>query len=390
MPRGRTASGEASVGTTNKRSGRNFSSRYRSASVFAIAVLTFCLFIAIGRTQRLGTGLFSLSAFNSFSFSSASLLTSDQSESQNLNSSMGQRDKRKNIYDASTNKSPFKLMDRRGVQEPLTTVRQDWKMVISSFLDDAPVESFSARNIRGHYNSDTNNVKNTCMLVTINDGRVTFTENYPPNRNSREPSAKYIIDKIVREKGKSLAGVTFLVMLTDGHQPQVATLGSARHWKNWKMMIPVPLGNMRGYASEWGTPLDGWNKYIAQTVVDTHKNYPWKSKINKAVFRGVLGMQRYKLGSCNEENGWQCQPASKWNEVNRGVLYQKTKRRSDLFDIAFTGHKPKKDGPEEQFEGIPKVGSGLMFADFQKYKYVLNVGSNQGTKYTRSMPAIVS
>lgn len=273
---------------------------------------------------------------------------------------------------------PIRKLDRSGVQESFTTIRQDWRIVLNNFLDDADPDMFSARKIREHFYSDFNNVQSSCMLVTIKNGNVTFNEKYRENSHSRASSVKYILRRIVKEKGPTLAGATFMVMVSDGHRPLVPTFGSARHWKDWKMLTPVPLGNSRGTNVEWGTPLEGWNSYIDNTIVNTHVNYSWNKKYEKALFRGSLSMQTYKLGSCNEENGGRCARAAKWSEVNRGVLYERTKEAPDLFDVVFTQHKPKADGPSNQFEGAPRPQESMKFHDFQKFKYVLNVGNNQG------------
>lgn len=269
-------------------------------------------------------------------------------------------------------------LDLNGVPEALTTIRQDWKVVLNNFLDDTEhVEMFSARKIREHFHADINNVQNTCMLVTIKNGNVTFQEKYRPNQHSRASSAKYVLRKIVKEKGASVGDSTFMVMMSDGHRPLVPTFGSARHWKSWKMLTPVPLGNSRGTKAEWGTPFEGWNSYIDNTIVSKHVNYSWGEKFEKALFRGSLSMQKYKLGSCNEENRGRCERAQKWSEINRGVLYTRAQENADLFDIAFTQHKKKEDGPANCFDGAPPVGLSMSFANFQRYKYIINVGNNQ-------------
>lgn len=275
-------------------------------------------------------------------------------------------------------KAPSRILDRRGVKEYLTTVRQDWQNVVNDFLDTASNDAFSAQRIREHFEKDINNVKNTCMLVTIRNGNVTFAEEYPELQHGRAPSVKYILGKIVREKGMSLAGATFLVMLSDGHRPHVVTFGSARHWKAWKHMVPVPLGNERGWKEGWGTPLDGWDAYVDRNLLSSHGNYSWEEKIEKAVFRGSLTMHSYKLGSCNEENKGACERATKWNEVNRGVVYEKTMEHPELFDVAFVALKRKMQAPKDQFLGAPKTVPPMRFQDYQQYKYLLNVGNNQG------------
>lgn len=274
--------------------------------------------------------------------------------------------------------SQHRFLDRSGVPEELTTIRQDWKAVIASFMDDSPPDLFSARKIREHYHSNSHSIQESCMLVTIRDGNVTFDENYSRNRHSRAASVKYMVGKIVHEKGQSLAGATFLVMVTDGTRPLVPTFGSARHWKAWKMMIPIPLGNSRGQNLGWGTPLEGWDAYVSSEITDSHSKYPWTSKLEKAVFRGALGMQTYKLGSCNEENSGRCERAESWRDVNRGVMYEKAMSQPELFDIGFTQIRPKDSAPDSQLDGAPDLGESVDFLDYQKYKYILNVGSNQG------------
>ncbi|CDF36723.1 unnamed protein product [Chondrus crispus] len=144
------------------------------------------------------------------------------------------------------------------------------------------------------------------------------------------------------------------------------------------MLTPVPLGNSRGTNVEWGTPFEGWNSYIDNTIVSKHANYSWNEKFEKALFRGSLSMQKFKLGSCNEENGGRCERAQKWNEVNRGVMYERAKQAPDLFDVGFTQLKKKEDGPAKCFDDAPQVRESIKFADFQKFKYILNVGNNQG------------
>lgn len=288
--------------------------------------------------------------------------------------------------DPNTTRPPRRILDLTGVDEHITTIKQDWMEVISSFMDETPVDSYRAETIRAHYNEDRNNVKRTCMLVSIQEGNVTFREEYKPNHHSRAHSVKYVLNKIMRERGSDLPGATFLVMVTDGHRPRVPTFGSARHWKNWKMLTPVPLGNYRGLRDAWGTPFKGWDRHVDENIRSTKDEFVWATKIPKAVFRGTLAMQRHKLGSCNEENSGRCEAATKWNQVNRGVMYEQAMMEPQLFDIAFTQHKPKEEADYQQFEGAPRPGNKMPFKDFQKYKYIINAGSNQGKHPALTFP----
>eukprot|EP00178_Gracilaria_changii_P005807 TRINITY_DN1985_c0_g1_i1.p1 TRINITY_DN1985_c0_g1~~TRINITY_DN1985_c0_g1_i1.p1 ORF type:complete len:427 (+),score=44.97 TRINITY_DN1985_c0_g1_i1:290-1570(+) len=365
----------------SKRSSRSPPTRWVNTVLLSISVL---LFIATIITRDRGPGV--LSQFPNFKVSSFSLSSAEASPVDNRSqidshsSAVPPREEFSDHQAETTTNS--RVLDRRGVDEHLTTIRQDWIGVIDSFLDGSSSIDFSARKIREHYEANVNNVQDTCILVRILNGNVTFTEDYHGKRHGRASSVKYMINKIVRQKGSSMPGVTFMVMVTDGHKPKVATFGSARHWKNWKLMIPAPIGNERGVRDGWGTPLEGWDEYIDRTVLSTHSSYSWESKQEKALFRGSLSMQTYKLGTCNDENDARCERATKWNEVNRGVLYEKTSKRRDLVDIGFTSLKQKANGDKKQFEGAPKLMKSMAFKDYQKYKYVLNVGSNQGMYHT--------
>lgn len=258
-----------------------------------------------------------------------------------------------------------------------TSVREDWSGVIDYFMNGTTHAMYRASLIEAHYESNQKNIQSSCMLVKIRNGKVTFTEKYG-NRHGRAASVKYILGKIVREQGARIADCTFLVMLTDGVRPKVITFGSARHWTSWRKMIPAPLGNFRGHREGWGNPIRDWDRYIDRHVTSTHHLYPWKSKVPKAVFRGSLVMQTYKLGSCNEGRGF-CVRAEKWSEVNRGVLYVQSRKQPHLFDVEFSQLKKKNGVGQGQFNGAPRSRKVLKFRDFQLYKYILNVGSNQGT-----------
>lgn len=271
---------------------------------------------------------------------------------------------------------------RREAMEGEKEIREEFLKVISDFMKTAPPESFSESAIRQHYDNDENNTKNTTILVTINSrGQVSFTSSFEESRHGRASSVEYMLRRIIedrrRKRKRRLPKVTFSVMVNDGHRPRVATFGSARHWQSWDMMIPIPLGNIRGFHHGWGTPLQNWDDYIEAHVHSTHDDYAWKDKMTKALFRGSLGMQSYALGSCNWQNNGACRRATSWNEVNRGVLYTKSKEAPYLFDVGFTSHKTKPMQAADAFKDAPPVVQTYRFRDFQKYKYLLNVGSNQ-------------
>lgn len=256
-------------------------------------------------------------------------------------------------------------------------LRPTWIRVISGFMKDMPISSFSSEDIVTHYNMNANNVQNNCVLVRIQDGRATFEKKFSNTKHGRYSSVVYMIESILSEESHGIPDMTFLVMLNDGHQALVPTFGAARHWDSWVYQIPAPMGNTRGESEGWGTPLQGWDRYIAETVKNRHIDYPWDTKIKRAVFRGALQMQTYKLGSCNVENQGKCTIAKRWSDVNRGAMYKRAQSRPDLFDITFTKHRTRDSAGLNQMKGAPRVGESIDFSDLQKFKYVLNVGSNQ-------------
>lgn len=256
-------------------------------------------------------------------------------------------------------------------------LRPTWIRVLSGFMKEMPISSFSAEKIVAHYNTNANDVQQNCVLVRIQDGKASFEKKFSDTKHGRFASVVYMIESILSEKSHGIPDMAFLVMLNDGHQALVPTLAVSRHWDSWTYQIPVPMGNTRGESEGWGTPLQGWDRYIAETVKNRRIDYPWETKIKRAVFRGALQMQTYKLGSCNVENQGKCTIAKRWDEVNRGVMYKRAQARPDLFDITFTKHRMRESAGLRQMEGAPRIGEGIEFADMQKYKYILNTGSNQ-------------
>lgn len=260
-------------------------------------------------------------------------------------------------------------------------IRKDYLKVISNFMKSAHTLAYNESRLINHYENDENNVQKTCMLVTIKNGKATFQDDFKGLRHGRSGSVKYIINRIISHrilnKQPHLPDVVFPVMVTDGHGGKVATFGSARHWSHWVNILPVPMGNSRGMEQGWGTLLRGWDHYIKTRITNSHQNYTWDSKIEKATFRGSLSMQTYKLGSCNWQNNHRCQRAKNWKDCTRGVLYLRSKKNPELFDVAFTSNKPKPMSPKNVFDGAPPIVQSLPFLDGQKYKYQINVGNNQ-------------
>lgn len=261
------------------------------------------------------------------------------------------------------------------------SVSADFTRVITDFMNTAPLASFNRTAISTHYHQDHNNMHKTSMLVNIRNGVANFTHQFHESQHGRAESIKYIINKIIDDRAAEglpkLLDVTFIVMVSDGHGAKLATFGSARHWRHWVNLMPVPMGNRRGMALGWGTMLKDWDAYVDMFVTRTHANYTWESKIEKAFFRGTLSMQTYRLGSCNFENGHMCQIARNWTQINRGVLWIQSQKAPHLFDVGFTSVRKKSNSPPDSMVDSPKPMDGIKFVDYQKYKYLINVGNNQ-------------
>jgi Glycosyl transferase family 90 len=252
-----------------------------------------------------------------------------------------------------------------------------WTGVLAKFMADISLQKFATDVIEQEYTANLNKVQESCVLVKIRGGDVTFKTKFPAKRHTRFTSVVYVVKKLLQEPGNEIPDVTFLVMLNDGYAPHVPTFGSARHWKNWNELIPVPMGNTRGQLEGSGTQLEGWDQYMESSVTSKHSLYPWKKKRSKAFFRGTLAMQSFKLGTCNADNNHNCVRATKWDQVNRGVMYKRAQARKDLFDIAFTKHASKLEADKQQFVGAPMFEDRLRIEDYQLYKYIICVGSNQ-------------
>jgi len=237
---------------------------------------------------------------------------------------------------------------------------------------------FATKTIEEYFNA-RNSTGQKSMMVKFMDGEVSFIENYRSDLHARASSVRYILTRIAKKRKVPFPNMTFVVKLNDIRRTEgVPTFGAARHWTHWKEIIPAPLGNEHGVSQGWGNPLEAWDDYIKNIADDREiPEYQWENKIGKAVFRGRLCINKNKLGTCNEVNMHNCSRASRWEEVNRGVLYLRTVGRPDIFDVGFNGFRNRSDLNASQFEGRPPAIEKIDFKDYQKYKYVLNVGNNQ-------------
>lgn len=282
--------------------------------------------------------------------------------------------------------SPSGLRFLSGSRE--NSVSTEWDLVIIKFLSTVRPIHFRTDKIESAFKE---NSSSPFVLLTLNSGVPSINvDNLHPmyKRHGRCSSVEYIIRNITSNPDFPPLNLTALIDVSDGEAPTVATFSSARHWHSWKDVIPMPLGNRNGWRAGKATPIESWDTYINENVVKTHANFPWSTKENKAVFRGSLRMCDHVLGSCNWENGARCQNSERWDECNRGVLYKRVWRIRQYFDVAFTRWVLRPDRNFHQVDGAPAAVEEIPFADFQKYKLILNVGAINGMFSTHLLPIL--
>lgn len=274
---------------------------------------------------------------------------------------------------------------QRSSEHEKTFVANKLRETIDEFYSGLSVKDFSSQNIQNAFFEQNNDIRKHSVLIHIYNGTIDVEETrlLRKYKKGRLPSLKYILHNFLNDSITPEDEICFIVNLNDGSYPQVPTFGSARHWKTWRYLIPVPLGNERGVSegSMWSTPIKGWDNHVRKIVKISNEKYKWDEKRSQAVFRGRLTMTRHKLGTCNEENEWNCEPAESWKEVNRGILYLRSMKHKRLFDVGFTEKRGLIENKEPSMIPIPPDADAIEFLDFQKYKVVINVGNNHGECY---------
>lgn len=228
------------------------------------------------------------------------------------------------------------------------------KFLANSFFNKINFNNFSKDFVDNVY---SDNIQKIATKVEIKDNQAKFID--PTAYHGRYFDLKYLINRVCEEY--EVRDCKFIVLLTDSYATKFPAFSTIRPNQKNIHNIPIPMGNVRGKKEGWGTPIEGWDKYIKKTI--KHK-YPWNKKINKAVFRGQFAMQTYALGYYGKKK------AKHWTEVNRGCLYNQCKNQNEFFDVGFS-----KIGTKRLQNKIPTVGP-IPFEDQQKYKYIISVGTN--------------
>ena len=213
-----------------------------------------------------------------------------------------------------------------------------------------------------HFRSDPNNVvessfekvKDIATKVVIKNGKPYFTK--PNKHHDRYEESVYVVNKICEER---VGDCSFIIILNDCYGTKFPAFSAIRPQEKNKMNIPFPMGNRRGIETGFATPIKDWDYYIKK--IFDHPPISWGEKSNKAVFRGQLSMQTWKVGKYGSEK------ALTWADTARGRLYQESKGHENLLDIGF--HKT-------DCVNFTKTVPPLSLEEQQKYKYIISVGSN--------------
>lgn len=222
----------------------------------------------------------------------------------------------------------------------------------------------------------------TCALLTVRDGVAEIEWSRSPRAhkyfNEGRLAALKAIMQVVAPRLRGV-NVTVLVDLTDGLRRAPATTFSiARVWRVWTSIVPVPLGDaLSGWDNNTASPVVSWDDYVTRRIASTWETHPWQGKKSMAVFRGMLKVCAFVLGSCNYANAARCERTEKWDQCARGVLFRRTRRYKDMFDVGFTKWVMKEGRNFHQMDGAPIIKDTIPYTDLQQFKFIINVGANQ-------------
>ncbi|MDD5217957.1 MAG: glycosyl transferase family 90 [Candidatus Omnitrophica bacterium] len=182
--------------------------------------------------------------------------------------------------------------------------------------------------------------------------------NTTPARMERLRNCLTLTQRVLKKR--RLPDVEFLVCLADSFGVPDFPVFSSFFKSTWGN-VSFPLGQSQQLTCpQGGTNIVGWNRRMAN-FRKVAQAYPWKRRIEKAVFRGAFRMQSQ---------------SKDWRDVPRGRLFCIAQQRCDLLDVGFTAVRdPNHQIPEEILRSIPTT-KAIPMEHQQQYKYALNVGSN--------------
>ena len=134
---------------------------------------------------------------------------------------------------------------------------------------------------------------------------------------------------------------------------------SPKHGMDWCTAIPVPSYlSWKTFHKEHKTHFS-WDAAFALKS----QQYPWSSKINKAVWRGATTYDAYFNGA-------------ELNETPRGKLVQKSMASPGVIDAGFVKLNQQYSSRETELSNQTILTERMHFDDQMKYKAILDIDGN--------------
>mmetsp|Transcript_3386 Transcript_3386/g.5892 ORF Transcript_3386/g.5892 Transcript_3386/m.5892 type:complete len:493 (+) Transcript_3386:3-1481(+) len=132
---------------------------------------------------------------------------------------------------------------------------------------------------------------------------------------------------------------------------------SSKYGNDWCKAIAIPT------FKSWENSKSNFTSYS--------KQYPWPSKINKAVWRGSTTYDSYFAGA-------------KLNDTPRGKLVQKSMGSPELIDAGFYRFTKQYESHEDELANHTILTNRIPFDDQMKYKAILDIdGNNWSSRFPR-------
>ncbi|KAL7534831.1 hypothetical protein ACHAWF_004963 [Thalassiosira exigua] len=195
---------------------------------------------------------------------------------------------------------------------------------------------------------------------------------------------------------RSAGGLPLPVLLLDGDNPGCFARDRKEYlsFPRLTWSIPSPLLG-RGWCQAVGMPgYEGWSIGKQQSArrnswfVDHtwgpifrkhERKYPWKSKIDRAVWRGTTtgGVEELRHIPHGEEE------ASAFDDIPRARFVRKSLERPDLIDAGFTAFVQRWAPREEEIKPRTRLVDSMMFEDQMKYRATIDIdGNNWSSRFS--------
>lgn len=213
------------------------------------------------------------------------------------------------------------------------------------------------------YNYESSKLLADPSMVAIQIQNDQFDLNFT---SYRSPRHLHLVDAFVDILKRVMVWHSFsrrallMLNLDESKRAPLAMLGAVRLRREWTSLLPVPI-----YPS-WADSLMDWRTQV-RGMMESAKDYPWSSKLEKCVFRGNYSSQKFVPGSCLG-HGAHCIPVDSWKMTQRGILYQLSESNPELLDVKFTGNVDETSMPNVSVVEPESLGH------LQQFKYIVSAG----------------